>query len=123
MTADETIDRGVPRAYLRVALLALLAGGPAHGYELLEQVVAAGVRAADPGGLYRLLRAMEQEGLVFSWWVDSAAGPPRRTYELTPAGREILVVEAFALRNMIRLLADFADRVDDAARPVIESRR
>lgn len=108
--------RGVPRAYLRVALLALLADGPAYGYELLEKVVAAGVRTADAAGLYRALRALEQHGDMVSWWVDSPAGPPRRTYELTLDGRETLANESLELRSTISLLSVFADRLDDAAR-------
>lgn len=123
MIIDETFVPGVPRAYLRVALLALLACGPAHGYDLLEQVGAAGVRSADPGGLYRALRAMEHDGVVVSWWVDSPSGPPRRTYELTVAGRAALASEAVVLRNTLKLLTDFADRVDEAGRPSTESLR
>jgi len=44
----------------------------------------------DPGGLYRVLRAMEKEGQVLSRWQVSEVGPDRCHYELTPMGREWL---------------------------------
>lgn len=79
---------GLPRAYQRACLLIILAEGPTHGYDLLEQVRAVGLAAAEAGGLYRCLRSMEEDGLVKSWWEPSQAGPPRRTYHLSPSGDE-----------------------------------
>jgi DNA-binding PadR family transcriptional regulator len=90
----------------------LLAEGPSHGYELLEQVRRAGVRNADAGGLYRSLRAMEQSGLVSSWWEPSQAGPARRSYLLTDEGREALGESLASLREVHRLLGEVLDRYD-----------
>ena len=78
--SSEDVPSGLPRNYLRPCLLLLLAEGTSHGYELLDQVGALGLDRVDPGGLYRCLRSMEQEGLVRSEWAPSAAGPARRTY-------------------------------------------
>lgn len=83
---------GMPRNYLRPCLLLLLAEGTSHGYELLEQMVALGMDRADPGRVYRSLRAMDEDGLVRSTWAPSASGPARRTYDLTDAGRDWLHV-------------------------------
>ncbi len=120
MSVDEPSGRGLPRSYLRPVLLAELALGPAHGYELLEQVHDSGVRVVDAGGLYRTLRAMEHDGVVTSWWEASQSGPPRRTYELTPAGVEALAGSAVELRITIDLLTDLAERIEssDAVAPV-----
>jgi PadR family transcriptional regulator, regulatory protein PadR len=63
---------GVPRSFLRPILLLLLAEGPSHGYELLEQAADLGLERTDPGGLYRTLRAMEQEG-----WSSRGGRHPR----------------------------------------------
>jgi len=117
MTVDEPIERGLPRAYLRAVLLVLVAPGPTHGYELLEQVREAGIRVADPGGLYRTLRAMDQHGLFESWWEASSSGPPRRTYALTAAGREALEAEIEAIRTTVDLLSDLVDRAERAVGP------
>jgi PadR family transcriptional regulator PadR len=115
MTNEQAVERGLPRAYLRPVLLSLVANGPAHGYDLLVQARAAGIRVADPGGLYRTLRAMEYDNLLESWWEDSSSGPPRRTYMLTASGRRALRVELDALRETVELLSALLDRDDEVA--------
>jgi PadR family transcriptional regulator PadR len=101
---------GVPRNYLRPCLLLLLAEGTSHGYELLEQAGALGLGRVDPGGLYRCLRAMDEEGLVRSAWEPSTSGPARRTYELTDEGREWLHVMAGSLTEVARSLETYRQR-------------
>lgn len=103
---------GMPRNFLRPCLLLLLAEDPSHGYDLLEQVSALGLEQSDPGGLYRALRAMEQEGLVRSWWEPSDAGPARRTYTLTDDGTDWLHAWAGSLREVRRLLGRYLDRYE-----------
>lgn len=112
--ADE-VPSGLPRNYLRPCLLLLLAEGTSHGYELLDQIGALGLDRVDPGGLYRCLRAMEQEGLVRSEWEPSASGPARRTYELTDEGREWLHVVAGSLNEVARSLTVYRRRYQRAA--------
>ena len=107
--ADD-VPSGLPRNYLRPCLLLLLAEGTSHGYELLDQVGALGLERVDPGGLYRCLRSMEQEGLVRSEWEPSASGPARRTYELTDEGAEWLHVMAGSLNEVARSLAAYRRR-------------
>lgn len=105
MTGD-----GLPRAYLRVGLLLLLADGPAHGYELVLQVRRLGVRSADTAGVYRMLRSLEADDCVRSWWEQSASGPPRRTYELTEPGLVVLRSDLAAAMAVHRLLGDLIQR-------------
>ncbi len=97
-------DGGLPRSYLRPCLLLLLGGGPSHGYELLDQVRGMGLRVAEPGGLYRTLRAMEHDGLVRSWWEPSQSGPARRTYAVTDPGRAELAGTVAQLRQVVTLV-------------------
>jgi PadR family transcriptional regulator PadR len=108
--AAEEIPVGLPRNYLRPCLLLLLAEGTSHGYELLDQIGVLGLDRVDPGGLYRCLRAMDEEGLVRSTWEPSASGPARRTYELTDEGREWLHLVAGSLAEVARSLATYRRR-------------
>ena len=101
---------GLPRNFLRPCLLLLLAEMPSHGYDLLERLGELGLPAADPGGLYRILRALEREAMVTSRWETSATGPARRTYELTDEGREWLHAWAGALAEGRRIVGGFLDR-------------
>jgi poly-beta-hydroxybutyrate-responsive repressor len=108
---------GLPRNYLRASLLLLIAESPAHGYDLLEQIKELGLSSVDPGGLYRALRVMEQDGLVASWWEHSSAGPARRSYRLTADGVEWLHAWAGALREGRRYLTAYLARYDSIPDP------
>ncbi|MGI9079610.1 MAG: PadR family transcriptional regulator [Acidimicrobiales bacterium] len=114
-SGQETVTGALPRHYLKPCLLLLVAEGPSHGYELLEQVRRLGMQGAEPGGLYRYLRSMEKEELVRSWWEPSQAGPARRTYVLTDAGRRALQASVDSLRDVRQLLIDLLDRYDSLA--------
>lgn len=106
----EDIEGGLPRNFLRPCLLLLLGEKPSHGYDLLSRLGDLGLRATDPGGLYRTLRAMEKEGLVDSRWETSQAGPARRTYEVAEEGREWLHAWAGALSESRRIISSFLER-------------
>ena len=103
------------------ALLLLLSERRMHGYELLDRVaeLVPGERV-DMGNLYRLLRALEEDEVVTSEWDDSLPGPAKRTYELTPAGRELLRAWAKALLQTQKVVTAFIERygeeVNDAPR-------
>jgi PadR family transcriptional regulator PadR len=73
-------------------LLHFLAERPMYGFELADQlrVSTSGVLAFKEGTLYPALHRLEAEGLVESFWQASPAGPQRRYYRLTPAGRGAL---------------------------------
>jgi PadR family transcriptional regulator len=95
------------------ALLLLLAERPAHGYELLEQLPSlTGERRIDMGNLYRVLRALEEDGIVTSEWHDDAPGPSKRIYELTDDGRRLLDGWAEALRANQGRISSFLDRYE-----------
>jgi PadR family transcriptional regulator PadR len=101
----------LPRNFLRPCLLLLLKEGQAHGYDLLVRLADFGLRV-DPGGLYRILRALEKEGLVTSWWETSGAGPPRRTYQPTEEGENWLMLWGGTLRESRRTLDRFLGRYE-----------
>lgn len=101
---------GMPRNYLRPALLLLLGEGTSHGYELLEQLTSLGLDRPDPGRVYRCLRAMDEDGLVHSAWAPSSTGPARRTYELTDEGRDWLDVLSGSIAEVARALGAYQRR-------------
>jgi poly-beta-hydroxybutyrate-responsive repressor len=94
------------------AALLLLHERPAHGYELLERVQELGGESIDMGNLYRVLRALEEEGFVRSEWLSDVPGPARRSYELTDAGRELLATWAASLRETQQHIALFLERYE-----------
>ena len=95
------------------ALLLLLLERPTHGYELLEQLPAlTGEARVDMGNLYRVLRALEEDGLVSSRWEAGEPGPAKRTYELTAEGKRLLEEWAGALRRSRERISTFLDRYE-----------
>lgn len=72
------------RGDIRTALLAALAEGPGHGYELMQRLEEKSGRAwrPSPGSVYPTLQMLEDEGLVRSVERDD-----KRVYEITDAGR------------------------------------
>jgi PadR family transcriptional regulator, regulatory protein PadR len=104
--------------FVEPALLLLLRERPMHGYELIErlpEVAGDGLRV-DVGNLYRILRALEEDGLVTSEWSADLPGPAKRTYELTEAGTRLLDQWAESLREARRVLDEFLDRYENERR-------
>ncbi len=98
------------RSLLRPAILLLLKERASHGYELVSRLGELGLDVPDFGGLYRALRAMEDEGLVSSSWGTPARGPARRVYALTAQGEDQLRESAPALVQQRRAIGGLLDR-------------
>ncbi|WP_433348754.1 PadR family transcriptional regulator [Micromonospora sp. CA-111912] len=75
------------RGALDMCMLALLAKEPAHGYELVRRLNAAGLEAVGYGTVYPLLTRMRRLGLVVDKVEDSPTGPPRKVYAITQEGQ------------------------------------
>jgi len=103
----------MPKNFMRPCLLLLLREQPAHGYDLLERLAPFGFGRDDPGRLYRVLRALEAEGLVHSAWEPSDTGPHRRTYTLTRPGMEALHAAAQELVATRAILQGFLSRFSE----------
>jgi len=72
------------RGQIRTALLAVLAEGPGHGYDVMQNLEdkTGGAWRPSPGSVYPTLQLLEDEGLVRSTERDG-----KRVYEITEAGR------------------------------------
>lgn len=85
-------------------ILASLAGGPKHGYAMIEDIeTMAGVRLG-PGTLYGALARLEQRGLI----EPLPAEERRRPYRLTGVGvvalrEQLTSLESFATTGLRRL--------------------
>lgn len=103
---------------LEPALLLLLHHGPAHGYTLMERLGEFGLEGLNPSVVYRVLRDMESQGWVSSTWDEEMTqGPPRRVYNLTALGNEVLgwsVQDLQAARAMIdHLLGVYSQHMEE----------
>src|SRR3954452_5418277 len=95
---------------MRFPLLALLACGPAHGYELkqaLEQRFGAVLPPLNAGQIYTTLSRLERDGLVDDDAVAQDGRPNKRVYRLTEQGRAGLSGGVAAATPQTRLKDDF----------------
>ena len=96
------------------AILLLLRERPAHGYDLLERLPSVtGEQRVDVGNLYRVLRALEEQGLVASQWDEALPGPAKRTYELADPGQAALDRWAAALTETRAHIDRFLQRYEE----------
>ncbi|MDH3224566.1 MAG: PadR family transcriptional regulator [Gemmatimonadota bacterium] len=86
-------------------VLLALSRGPQHGYGIKKSILerTGGSLDLDPGGLYRLVSRLEDDGLLEE--SPRPAGDPsqdkrRRYYSLTPLGAEALQAEARRLAEL-----------------------
>jgi PadR family transcriptional regulator PadR len=90
MSGAEPTLQTLPKACHEALILAVLAGGARHGYEIALEVEArsGGALRFRHGTLYPLLHRLEAEGRVTGAWSDEGPRGKRKAYALTPAGRE-----------------------------------
>ncbi|HEV2081341.1 MAG TPA: PadR family transcriptional regulator [Brevundimonas sp.] len=99
----ENIDTQLKKGVLTLCVLALLNRRDGYAYDIaadLSKAIGMG-----EGTIYPLMRRMQTDGLVETYLVESAAGPSRKYYRLTAAGRRALEAQTTEWRT-------FADAVE-----------
>jgi PadR family transcriptional regulator PadR len=97
------------RGALEFCVLALLVDEERYGFELVRTLGATDGLVTGEGTLYPLLSRLKRDGLVASSWRDSDAGPPRKYYTISEAGRRALnefTVEWRRFRQAVDALLD-----------------
>lgn len=92
---------------LELIVLGLLAKQPSYGGELLDRFDNEVRLLVSSGTVYPLLTRLRKAGALTTRWEESSVGPPRKIYQVTPAG----------LSQMAELLREW-DRLDEAVNKV-----
>jgi PadR family transcriptional regulator PadR len=81
---------------------------PMYGYQIakLLEDYSGDASFMKQGALYPVLHSLENNGLLASNVEPSVSGPPRRYYEITPEGRETLVI----WQGVWKQMKSFVDR-------------
>jgi len=83
---EQKVGTRMGRGDVRAAVLALLSEQPMHGYQIIIEIEkrSNGAWKPSPGSVYPTLQLLADEGLIS---VEESNG--RKTYSLTPEGREV----------------------------------
>lgn len=100
----ETIEIQLKKGVLGLCVLALLARADSYAYEIASRLSDA--IDMGEGTIYPLMRRMQSDGLVETYLVESPAGPSRKYYRLTPAGRDALAAQAAEWSRFARAVGD-----------------
>ena len=82
---SEDIQIQLKKGVLELCVLSVLSHGDSYAYEIASRLTN-GIGMGE-GTIYPLMRRMQTVGLVKTYLVESASGPPRKYYKLTAAGR------------------------------------
>lgn len=106
---------GKRERYIQPSLLFGLYVNPSYGYELIQKIQKYGFMETKvpPGMIYRHLRRLEEDGLVSSEWETTGTGPAKRTYQITPDGKEVLRIWVEYMEGQARKLDAFVNKYNN----------
>ena len=88
--ATSTRKSQLLRGVLDLCLLATISDDPTYGYEMTKRLAERGLSIVAEGSIYPALGRLERERLIESFLQNGGAGPARKYYRVTPAGRAAL---------------------------------
>jgi PadR family transcriptional regulator PadR len=107
----EAVQVQLKKGVLELCVLALLSRADSYAYEIASRL-AEGIDMGE-GTIYPLMRRMQDDGLVETYLVESSAGPSRKYYRLTEAGRLSFASQKDAWRDFVgavnAILGDASD--------------
>lgn len=81
------------KGVIELLVLSLLTQEDKYGYEIVDAV--SHYVELSEGSIYPLLKRLQKDSLVDTYWKESTSGPPRKYYKITDTGkvsyREMLV--------------------------------
>jgi PadR family transcriptional regulator PadR len=109
---------GKQERYIQPSLLLGLLLKASYGYEIIQNIQRFGFieGQAPPGMIYRHLRQLEQDGLVFSKWETEGAGPAKRVYNITQEGKEVLATWIGYMKKQAKNLNAFINYYEGLGR-------
>ena len=98
----------VRKGLLELHILRALKHQERYGYELVKTLAAIPGLAITEGTLYPLLSRLRVAGLIAARLEESAEGPARKYYSLTPQGRKTLTAMNQFLKDLNNDTTDLA---------------
>lgn len=89
MISDNTQTQ-MRKGILEYCILSIISRGETYASDIIEELKAAKLLVVE-GTLYPLLTRLKNNGLLTYNWQESTSGPPRKYYQLTETGMQILI--------------------------------
>lgn len=77
------------KGILEYCILSIISRGEIYASDIIAELKRARLLVVE-GTLYPLLTRLKNNGLLSYVWRESTAGPPRKYYEITQEGRDVL---------------------------------
>ncbi|WP_090626155.1 PadR family transcriptional regulator [Parapedobacter indicus] len=88
MIVDNTQTQ-MRKGILEYCILSIISRGEIYASDIIGELKQARLLVVE-GTLYPLLTRLKNNGLLSYSWKESTSGPPRKYYQITPAGLEVL---------------------------------
>lgn len=86
---NENVRSQMRKGILDFITLLVISRGPVYASDILNALKENELIVVE-GTIYPLLSRLRSSGLLDYTWQESKSGPPRKYYELTPQGKEML---------------------------------
>ena len=84
----DSLQIQLKKGVLEMCVLALLSKSDNYAYDIASRMAEA--VGMGEGTIYPLMRRMQNDGLVSTYLMESASGPPRKYYKITRTGMTAL---------------------------------
>lgn len=85
----ENTQTQMRKGILEYCILSIISKGEIYASDIIAELKSAKLLVVE-GTLYPLLTRLKNNGLLSYNWVESTSGPPRKYYQLSPAGLSVL---------------------------------
>jgi PadR family transcriptional regulator PadR len=79
----------VRKGTLELCLLGLIKSKEVYAFELIQELEKVDGLVLTEGTIYPLLKRLQSESLITSFWCESDSGPPRKYYRITEHGADL----------------------------------
>jgi PadR family transcriptional regulator PadR len=89
---EETVKKWlsqVRKGTLELCILGLIKAKEIYAFELIQELEKVDGLVLTEGTIYPLLKRLQSDNLISSFWVESDSGPPRKYYKITERGDEL----------------------------------
>ncbi len=112
------------KGILEYCILSIISHGETYASDIIEELRNARLLVVE-GTLYPLLTRLKNNGLLSYQWLESTSGPPRKYYQLTDTGKNVLselektwnelvfAVEAVKKKNTTKETTDNIDNTQE----------